>query len=551
MSNLINELKDGFESRSVLIIDDDIEVAASLSKILKTFFKECVIANDGEEGFNKFQTRLKSNNPFTLVITDLELPKMGGLRIIREIKAISKEQPVLIISAHDDAEFMTEAIRLEVNGYLIKPLSMPKLFENLNKILSNKKASNKVSSVEIDEVTGWGKNIELTNRLSSSEDASTTILYIRINHLASMFNIVGKAFTNEYLSELAKLLESLLLESDGEFYRVSTDEICLVLDGNQLEYAYSLAKNMLSVVRYFHTSEQGIILNSTLSIGIAQGTENTLINSKLALSKNNDQLGSVTVFSSDNNQEQYTLNDSYDILKIIHNAVTEENIIPFLQPVADINTGEFKIYQSLMRIRDNNQLYGPETFLQLAMDMGQMPMITRSMIKNTFKLASKLPEGSIISICLSSYDLNDEGLPSYIDFWAERHNLLSTNIAFQISNEDGTLENKLILEVVKSLQKKGYKIIVENFGFSQCNLLNLLEFNPDYIKLKLDIIQKTQDNPRKAAIVRQLVEIAHAIGSKVILSHVTNMGQTKLEHFSNVDLIQGFIVSAPYEVTNE
>ncbi len=550
MHNLIQKLKIGYEFRSVLIIDDDIDVALSLARILKNFFKECITASDGESGLDMFLTRFQANNPFTLVITDLELPKIGGLRVISEMRAISKNQAILILSAHDESEFMAEAIRMDVLGYLLKPLSMPKLFASLDKIF-NKKVINMNSVPEVDKVTGWKKYSALTNKMDSMKSIPTTILCIRVNHLSSMFNIVGKTFTNEYLSDLARTLDGLLLEANGEFYRTAKDELCLLLDGEQIEYATSLAKNMLSVVRYFHKYEQGIILSSTLSIGIAHGIENTLLQSKLALAEINSHIGGISFFSHMKEDQHHTFTDDRDILKIIFNALTEENVLPFLQPIADVKTHEFIIYQSLMRIREDDQLYGPETFLDLAMNMGQMPMITRSMIRNTFKLYGTLPENAIISISLSFYDLNDEGILSYISYWAERYNISSCNIAFQIRNEIDMLENKYIFDVIKELQSKGYKIVLDNFGLSQCNFLNLLELKPDFIKLQADTIEKLQSDGPIVSVVHKIIEIAHTISSKIIISNISSINQIKLLHAANIDLMQGFAIQVPYEVLSD
>jgi EAL domain-containing protein (putative c-di-GMP-specific phosphodiesterase class I)/DNA-binding response OmpR family regulator len=551
LHNIIQKLKIESESRSVLIIDDDRDVALSLARLLKKFFKECITASDGESGLDIFLTRFQNNNPFTLVITDLELPKIGGLRVISEIRDISKNLPILILSAHDESEFMAEAIRMDVQGYLLKPLVMVKLFERLDKIFINKNIMDMNSATQIDNVTGWKKYFALTNKINSTKLTPITILSIRINHLASMFNIIGKGLTNEYLSDLARTLEGLLFEADGEFYRTGKDELCLVLDGEQIEYATNLAKNMLSVTRYFYKYEQGIILNSTLSIGIAYGVENVLLQSKLALAKTNNHIGDIAFFSQIKGDKNHTFTDGRNILKMIFNAITEESVLPFLQPIADVNTRKFIIYQALMRIREDNQLYGPETFLHLAMGMGQMPIITRSMIRNTFKLYSTLPENAIISISLSFYDLNDEGLLSYISYWVERYNLSSSNIAFQIRNEIEILDNQYIFEVIQELKSRGYKIILDNFGLSQCNFLNLLELKPDFIKLQLDVIEKLQSDSHMVLIVHKIIEIAHAIGSKVIISNISNLDQFKLLNSANIDLMQGFAIRAPYEVLFE
>ena len=151
----MQKLQHGSEFRSVLIIDDDLMLSESLNRILRIFFKECVVAADGEEGYSFFLERFESSHPFSLVITDLELPKKGGLGLIKDIRVLSKTQPILILSAHDESEFMAEAINLDVQGYLLKPLAMPKLFDSLEKVFALMNVSNSFNIPITDSLTGW------------------------------------------------------------------------------------------------------------------------------------------------------------------------------------------------------------------------------------------------------------------------------------------------------------------------------------------------------------------------------------------------------------
>ncbi|MFZ5375702.1 MAG: response regulator, partial [Campylobacterota bacterium] len=277
MANSIQRLKEGAESRSVLIIDDDPEIAESLSRILRVFFREYVIASDGEEALALFYDRFKASDPFTLVVTDLELPKLGGLRLIREIRALSPSQPVVILSAHDEANFMAEAIAQNVQGYLLKPLAMPKLFSTLEKVFSLENVADSPAESAFDPITGWSLFPALTERIGDHDASAVTLMRLRVNHFNNIISFVGEEYANEYLSELSRLLESLVFEPKGEFFRTATDEFCLLFEGEHTDYAAELAGNMTSVVRYFHTSERGIILNSTLSVGIASGSDNVLL----------------------------------------------------------------------------------------------------------------------------------------------------------------------------------------------------------------------------------------------------------------------------------
>jgi YesN/AraC family two-component response regulator len=71
------------------------------------------VAQNGEEGLKIFH-----NEHPDLIITDLKMPKMGGLEMIREIKSFDKNIRTIVVSAHSDSEYFMEAIQIGVEGFL-------------------------------------------------------------------------------------------------------------------------------------------------------------------------------------------------------------------------------------------------------------------------------------------------------------------------------------------------------------------------------------------------------------------------------------------------
>lgn len=546
MPNTIKKLQIGYETRSVLIIDDDLELAESLGRILNMFFKECVIATNGEEGLELFFNKVNSSENFTLVITDLELPKRGGLSVIKKIRTFSKSQPILILSAHDEAEFMAEAISLEVQGYLLKPLSMPKLFQYLEKIFTDTGAAI-TSKTKIDPVTGWKEYSELETSLLSYHSEPIALLHIRVNHLSNIYSLVGEEYADEYTKELAALLESLQIKTNGIFYRCAIDEFCLVLN-HDLQYAENLAQDMVAVTRYFHTSEQGIILNSTLSIGIAYGTDNILMYSRLALEnllhRNSE---GVLVYSENDEKQHLTIIEGREILKMIFHALEHEDIIPYVQPIFNASTKEIELFNSFIRIRQEEKIYGPDSFLNVAINTHQMTLITRSMIRNTFSLSSIIcPENAILTILLTEEDLQDDSLPSYIQFWTERYKLATSRIAFEIISS--SYSSILKSNIMHELRAEGYKIIINQFASGICDLSTLLKLSPDYIKIHANIIEQLNTDKRAIEIIEKLVDLIHVIGAKAIVTHVSSEEELYLLSSIPIDYLQGYALMAPYEV---
>jgi len=118
--------EDFLRKSNLLYVEDDENIRAILERRLKHKVLNLYVAKDGAEGLEMF----KQYKP-DVVLTDVTMPKMTGIEMSREIKAIDKKIPIVIISAHNDSSFLLEAIELGINGYLLKPIDKVKLFDTL------------------------------------------------------------------------------------------------------------------------------------------------------------------------------------------------------------------------------------------------------------------------------------------------------------------------------------------------------------------------------------------------------------------------------------
>jgi CheY-like chemotaxis protein len=110
---------------SVLIVEDELALRESFQFLLQNLFAEVDTAEDGQEALNKMDER-----DYDIVLTDLSMPRMSGLRLVDTIRTRSQSQIVVAISAHDDEEF-SEALAPYNVKLLTKPLEMDELFETL------------------------------------------------------------------------------------------------------------------------------------------------------------------------------------------------------------------------------------------------------------------------------------------------------------------------------------------------------------------------------------------------------------------------------------
>lgn len=545
MVDLVQQLQIGFENRSILIVDDDVDLTESLSRILRMFFKECVIATDGLTGYETYLKRFNDGNEFTLVLTDLELPKKGGFSLISDIKKLNEQQQIIILSAHNESSFMAEAINYNIQGYLLKPLAMPKLFSSLKKVFISSgvtKESIKIAdSIELKPLTA------LTHLLENAHDEPLTILAIRINHLSNICNLIGEDYASEYFDELFCTLGRLTISKDGVFYRYSKDILCLVFHGELGEYAKKLAEDMISIVRHLSISSRGIVLNSTLSVAITVNDSTPISHLKQTLDTlKKISVGEVAMYEPSKTQAQPAYGRK--ILELIFQALENGAIVPLFQPVADVKTSDIKLYAALMRIRANGKLYEPSSFLQIAIGARQITMLTRAMVHAVLMRRKLLGEDAIVSINLSFDDLCDDTFALFVTFCLNKYGISADKLAFEIAGDAVKFDTEYALPVIKQLKLLGCKIIINDFGAKESKVLALFDIEPDYIKLHGSIVEKIEDEPRFLPVAQKLVEIIHSVGAKAIAKHLATDRLACVAKDIGVDYLQGYAIGELVEI---
>ncbi|MFC2074329.1 HD domain-containing phosphohydrolase [Campylobacterota bacterium] len=125
-------LKKYCNALSILYVEDDEALRASVLRYLQKLFQHIDTANDGEEGLEKYKSA-----QYDIVLTDIKMPKMDGLGMTKEIKAINPKQEIIILSAHTETDFFLNSIHMGVSDYIIKPIDYEQMNSVLYKIANN------------------------------------------------------------------------------------------------------------------------------------------------------------------------------------------------------------------------------------------------------------------------------------------------------------------------------------------------------------------------------------------------------------------------------
>lgn len=187
---------------TVLLVEDDNDSKKIMHDMLSDNFEKVFTAQNGDEGLKKF----KKYNP-NMVITDVFMPISDGLDMTRYIKEISKDTPVIVLSAHSEKETLLKAIDVGVDKYLIKPIMADDILKTIENV-----AKNKIETANIIQVaSGYSFNkikrvlirdgVEIS--LTKKELAFISLLIKRLGTLVLHDEIKSVVWVGESVTEAA------------------------------------------------------------------------------------------------------------------------------------------------------------------------------------------------------------------------------------------------------------------------------------------------------------------------------------------------------------
>lgn len=161
----------------ILIVDDEKMIYSVVAQRLAKEGYACVMANNGREALGHFY-----KNNFSLIISDIKMPEMNGLELLKNVKAVRPNMMFIIMTAYPEMEMAVEAIRLGATDFIIKPVDLELVVFSVKKALEQKKME--------EEIEAHHKHLEklVEDRTSKLQRA---LLIIKKGHLDSVRALAG------------------------------------------------------------------------------------------------------------------------------------------------------------------------------------------------------------------------------------------------------------------------------------------------------------------------------------------------------------------------
>jgi YesN/AraC family two-component response regulator len=135
------QLTEETKKMTAMVVEDEAVANELLSSTFKNFFKEVSSAFNGKEGLEMF----KEKRP-DIVFVDIIMPELDGIELARRIREINPQQMVVVISASNDIQKISETIEIGVNSFIQKPIDTKKIIELLQSVTNLVKKKKKVET---------------------------------------------------------------------------------------------------------------------------------------------------------------------------------------------------------------------------------------------------------------------------------------------------------------------------------------------------------------------------------------------------------------------
>ncbi len=352
----------------------------------------------------------------------------------------------------------------------------------------------------------------------------------------------GNADFQKVMIENLRLISSFFGREDFNYYLYNRHTIVVVADEKYDK------KKFQKLVRTFYL-ECGKFSVKELNI--------TCLNSVSAVIDEYDKLvekAATTLLNGEHSGQRYNIykgasasaikiSEQMKWVEIISDAISNNRIIPYFQPIYDNYHSKVTKFESLVRILGKNgEIYPPGLFLDIAKDFKLYNQISDQMISKVFNLFSKRNE--TVSINISAYDINSWEMKKKI---FERIDRLENpgNFIFEIVESEELRDYDMVYDFVKRAEGYGVKIAIDDFGSGYSNLVEIAKLEPDFIKLDGEIVRKINVSHIHKAIAETAVYMANNLGIELIAEYVENHELQNATLDMNIRYSQGYLFSKP------
>jgi len=392
-----------------------------------------------------------------------------------------------------------------------------------------------------DPLTGLANRAKLIEELDKLHHAS--LVLINVDGFQEINDFYGQEIGDTLLRDIAQRLGDAVLPH-WRLYRLQADEFALLIDKPLDEPMLGqIALNLGEAIESHHfivnhTSE----LHISATMGLASMGEQLLAKADIARKEAKKAKKLFLYYTADMLvTREYENNLGWT--RKIKQAIKEKRVVPYFQPIVNVQSGEVEKYECLVRIIDDEgKVIAPGHFLSIAKKSKLSRTLTRIMIGHSFEHFLKSPYA--FSINLTVDDILDPDLNEYLISQLHLYPI-GERVIFELLESEGIENFEEVSEFIRKVKGYGCKIAIDDFGTGYSNFEYLMQLQVDFIKIDAAMIKNLDCNPTSRIITQTIVEFATRIGIKTVGEFVYSKRIYEETKALGIDYAQGYYFGEP------
>src|SRR5580693_6733190 len=373
------------------------------------------------------------------------------------------------------------------------------------------------------------------------------VLILGLDNFKAVNDTLGHGIGDKLLRGVAKRLRSTLREEDT-LARLNSDEFAIVQSGlTRPEEAVMLARRLLEAIGDPYLLDgHSVVIGASIGIAMAPGdgeeSEKLLKNADMALSRaKNDSRGTFSFFEAGMDARA----QSRRKIEIdLRDAIQNEVLRPYYQPLVDLSTGRITGFEALVRWpHPERGMISPAEFIPVAEETGLINGLGGLMLRGACADAALWPEDVRVAVNLSPLQFRTGNLLSIVMDALKQSGLPARRLELEITETLLLEKSGQVLATLHALRALGVRISMDDFGTGYSSLSYLRSFPFDKIKIDQSFVRGLGTNNDAQAIVRAIISLGVGLGVTITAEGVETEAEPSCLRAEGCHEGQGFLFS--------
>jgi len=262
---------DATENHRILIVDDDPLILELLGIFIASFGLEYEAAGDGKEAVNKLAA-----NEYAIVITDMIMPNMDGMQLLKHIREHHPDTGVIVVTGHTGTFSYTDVIKAGASDFISKPFNSDELAAKIDRIFREQKIVRELEYLSTcDPLTNLFNRRSFDEKLwdeahrADRQGYPLLLVLLDVDRFKAYNDTFGHQAGDEMLRCVGSILQQFLRQNVDTAFRIGGDEFAIILPQIETVQAELVTERILD-----HFQKQCSTGETGLSMGLGRFTRN-------------------------------------------------------------------------------------------------------------------------------------------------------------------------------------------------------------------------------------------------------------------------------------